>query len=93
MKTIDSLILFLLVSLVFFATDAHARRLNASKAVFSPDAVKNGPSPGEGHKIINAHTLGGIKQSGPSPGEGHKYTNAKPLGGIKDSGPSPGAGH
>lgn len=84
MKAIDFLILFLMLSSVFFATDA-------SKAVFSPDAIKAGPSPGEEHKIINAH----IKNSGPSPaGEGHKYLNAKPMGGIKDSsGPSPGAGH
>lgn len=59
-----------------FAT-SDARRLNA---------VKDGPSPGEGH----AYTLGGVKEARPSPGEGHGY---EPLGGIKESGPSPGAGH
>ncbi|KAH6823418.1 hypothetical protein C2S53_000156 [Perilla frutescens var. hirtella] len=82
------MILFLLASSVMFASEA--RRLNA---VSSPDAVKEGSSPGKGHKAMNAYTLGGVKESGPSPGEGHKYTEAKPLGGIKDSGPSPGAGH
>ncbi|KAK6152756.1 hypothetical protein DH2020_012395 [Rehmannia glutinosa] len=77
---------------VFFATEA--RRLNGSKIHgFSIGAVKAGPSPGEGHKYVNAEMLGGIKESGPSPGEGHKYTNAKTLGGIKESGPSPGEGH
>ncbi|KAI3462723.1 hypothetical protein Pfo_019386 [Paulownia fortunei] len=92
MKTIDFLILFLMLSSVCFATEA--RRLNASKDHgFSTDAVKAGPSPGEGHKFVNADTLGGIKESGPSPGEGHKFPNAKTLGGIKESGPSPGEGH
>lgn len=88
MKTVNILIIFLLVSSVVLASDA--RRLNA---VASLDAVKEGPSPGEGHGNVNAYTLGGVKESGPSPGEGHKYTDAKPLGGVKDSGPSPGAGH
>ncbi|KAH6796847.1 transmembrane protein [Perilla frutescens var. hirtella] len=87
-KKTDILILFLLASSVMFASEA--RRLNA---VSSPDAAKEGPSPGEGHKAVNAYTLAGVKESGPSPGEGHKYTNTKPLGRIKDSGPSPGAGH
>lgn len=82
------LIIFLLVSSVVLSSDAC--RLNA---VSSPDAVKEGPSPGAGHGAVNAYTLGGVKESGPSPGEGHKYTDAKPLGGVKDSGPSPGAGH
>ncbi|CAN4092819.1 unnamed protein product [Withania somnifera] len=34
--------------------------------------IKDGPSPGVGHKFTNSQTLGGIKDSGPSPGEGHK---------------------
>ncbi|OIT20795.1 hypothetical protein A4A49_55490 [Nicotiana attenuata] len=35
-------------------------------------SIKDGPSPGVGHKFTNSQTLGGIKDSGPSPGEGHK---------------------
>ncbi|KAG5614595.1 hypothetical protein H5410_014419 [Solanum commersonii] len=33
--------------------------------------IKDGPSPGVGHKFTNSQTLGGIK-AGPSPGVGHK---------------------
>lgn len=33
--------------------------------------IKDGPSPGVGHKFTNSQTFGGIK-AGPSPGEGHK---------------------
>ncbi|KAL2246754.1 uncharacterized protein LOC105176323 [Sesamum indicum] len=86
-------VLFLMLSSVFFVTEA--RRLNAAPKIhgFSINAIKAGPSPGDGHKYVNVHTLGGVKESGPSPGDGHKYTKAKTLGGIKDSGPSPGAGH
>ncbi|KAF3663278.1 putative receptor-like protein kinase-like [Capsicum annuum] len=36
-------------------------------------AIKDGPSPGVGHKFTNIQTLGGIKDSGPTPGEGHKF--------------------
>ncbi|KAK4368419.1 hypothetical protein RND71_012211 [Anisodus tanguticus] len=35
-------------------------------------SIKDGPSPGVGHKFTNSQTLGGIKDSGPSPGQGHK---------------------
>lgn len=35
-------------------------------------AVKDGPSPGAGHKYTNVQPLGGIKDSGPSPGTGNK---------------------
>ncbi|KAK4410050.1 hypothetical protein Sango_0078000 [Sesamum angolense] len=86
-------VLFLMLSPVFFVTEA--RRLNAAPKLhgFSVNAIKAGPSPGDGHKYVNAHTLGGVKESGPSPGDGHKYVNAKTLGGIKESGPSPGDGH
>lgn len=37
------------------------------------EAVKTGgPSPrGEGHKYVDATTLGGVKNSGPSPGMNH----------------------
>ncbi|KAI3500389.1 hypothetical protein L1887_36210 [Cichorium endivia] len=34
-------------------------------------AVKDGPSPGIGHKVVNVETLGNLKNSGPSPGAGH----------------------
>ncbi|KAH0701792.1 hypothetical protein KY285_016070 [Solanum tuberosum] len=33
--------------------------------------IKDGPSPGVGHKFTNSQIFGGIKE-GPSPGEGHK---------------------
>lgn len=33
--------------------------------------IKDGPSPGVGHKFTNTQNFGGIK-AGPSPGEGHK---------------------
>ncbi|CAA3002734.1 Hypothetical predicted protein [Olea europaea subsp. europaea] len=72
---------------VMFAVEA--RPLNcASIYNLSLNAVKAGPSPGEGHKFTNVKTLGGIKMSGPSPGEGQKFTNVKTLTGIKMSGPS-----
>ncbi|KAL8546386.1 hypothetical protein ACS0TY_006202 [Phlomoides rotata] len=84
MKTTDILVLIMLVNSVLLATDA--RRLNAFKSLFV--VIKEGPSPGEGHKIINAHTLGeGIKDSGDN------YVNATPLQGVEDSGSSSGAGH
>ncbi|XP_059294936.1 PAMP-induced secreted peptide 2-like [Lycium ferocissimum] len=34
-------------------------------------SIKDGPSPGVGHKFTTSQTVGGIK-AGPSPGEGHK---------------------
>ncbi|XP_049396928.1 PAMP-induced secreted peptide 2 [Solanum stenotomum] len=37
----------------------------------SMGGIKDGPSPGVGHKFTNSQTLGGIK-AGPSPGVGHK---------------------
>lgn len=76
-KAMNILILFLLASSI------DARRL---RDIPSPDVVKDGPSPGEGHTVVNGFTFGGVKESGPSPGEGHKYAEAKPLGGVKDSG-------
>ncbi|KAL3526931.1 hypothetical protein ACH5RR_011587 [Cinchona calisaya] len=35
-------------------------------------AVKDGPSPGVGHKYTDVQPLGGVKDSGPSPGDGNK---------------------
>ncbi|CAK9167101.1 unnamed protein product [Ilex paraguariensis] len=35
-------------------------------------AIKQGPSPGAGHKVTDHRTLGKIMDSGPSPGGGHK---------------------
>ncbi|KAL2455743.1 uncharacterized protein Fot_57326 [Forsythia ovata] len=94
MKSFSSfvVVLMLLFSVQFVV---EARPLNGASVynLSLINAVKAGPSPGEGHKFTNAKTLGGIKESGPSPGEGHKFTNAKTLGGIKESGPSPGEGH
>ncbi|KAI3451974.1 hypothetical protein Pfo_008639 [Paulownia fortunei] len=92
MKNFGFFFLFLLISSVFLATEG--RLLYASEAqsplFYRPDAV---PSPGEGHKLINAPTLGGIKGSRRSPGEGHSHANSETFGDIKRSGPSPGAGH
>uniref|UniRef100_M1B716 ABC transporter family protein n=1 Tax=Solanum tuberosum TaxID=4113 RepID=M1B716_SOLTU len=41
----------------------------------SLSGIKDGPSPGVGHKFTNSQTLGGIK-AGPSPGVGHKIVTA-----------------
>ncbi|KAK6793566.1 hypothetical protein RDI58_007019 [Solanum bulbocastanum] len=76
------LILLLVTSNNFWASEA--RPLNILK-IHGPDnmatfdwlmlgGIKDGPSPGVGHKFTNSQTLGGIK-AGPSPGEGHKVVN------------------
>ncbi|KAK3004704.1 hypothetical protein RJ639_018912 [Escallonia herrerae] len=84
LKLVSSLFLIILLNAVFISTQA--RPLNILEPQ-SPDsagiegllnrlalgAVKDGPSPGQGHKFTNRETLGGIKDSGPSPGQGHKY--------------------
>uniref|UniRef100_M1B721 Uncharacterized protein n=1 Tax=Solanum tuberosum TaxID=4113 RepID=M1B721_SOLTU len=77
------LILLLVTSINFWASEA--RPLNILK-IHHPDSmttfdwltlggIKDGPSPGVGHKFTNSQTLGGIK-AGPSPGEGHKVVNS-----------------
>ncbi|KAL7604444.1 hypothetical protein Lser_V15G20059 [Lactuca serriola] len=69
---------------------------------FSLGSIKEGPSPGIGHKVEDKAILGGIKV-GPSIGAKDKYTqepshgienvfNIETLVGVKD-GPSPGIGH
>lgn len=105
---IKSLILLLPLLFYSFSTETEARPFNIMLPRNSPTDVNDGlfdglalgaikqagPSPGEGHKLIDSHTLGGIKDSGPSPGAGHKFVDSQTLGGIKESGPSgPGEGH
>ncbi|KAF3439020.1 hypothetical protein FNV43_RR17295 [Rhamnella rubrinervis] len=104
-KSLSLFLLFLLVDSALVAIEA--RPLNIIKwgsdgsrgigwGFFDGSALGamkgSGPSPGQGNKYTDAHTLGGIK-AGPSPGQGHKYTNAQTLGGNKNSGPSDGQGH
>lgn len=104
-KTLSLFLLFLLVDSTLVAIEARPLNIikwgsdgnrGIGKGFFDGltlGAIKqSGPSPGEGHKYTDSHTLGGIK-AGPSPGQGHKYTEAQTLGGIKNSGPSPGQGH
>lgn len=88
-RRIDSLmsLLFLLVLLNSIFVAIEARPLNILKSSNTPASasiegfiegfylggIKDGPSPGQGHKFTNSQTLGGTKDSGPSPGEGHNY--------------------
>ncbi|KAL4582211.1 hypothetical protein LXL04_006754 [Taraxacum kok-saghyz] len=112
----------LIIGLVLFnlAFLMSARPLSILNTVNCPDendmlfdrlslgSIKEGPSPGVGHKVEDKTTLGGIKV-GSSPGSehssaiegikdesshgtGHVFTNIETLGGIKE-GPSPGIGH
>lgn len=62
------------LNVVLSATDQSAE--NPIEKVWEglyAEAIKTGgPSPrGEGHKYIDASTLGGVKNSGPSPGMNH----------------------
>lgn len=73
------LILFLATSINIWASKArplnvlkiHGPKNVATFGWLTLGGIKNGPSPGVGHKFTNNQTLGGIK-AGPSPGEGHK---------------------
>lgn len=83
LKSFRFLFLILIFSSAFFAAETRPLKPTATGDIggsvlnwLSLKAVKAGPSPGEGHKFINAdQTLGGIKNSGPSPGAGHKLVN------------------
>ena len=87
-KSLTFFTLVILLNSILFATEA--RPLNIMKSPSSAElrieeftdryalgAVKDGPSPGQGHKFTDKQTLGGNKNSGPSPGEGNKFVNGK----------------
>ncbi|KAM7510426.1 hypothetical protein LguiB_009301 [Lonicera macranthoides] len=87
-KSLTFFILVILLNSFLFA--AKARPLNIMKSPSSAElrveeffdryalgAVKDGPSPGQGHKFTDTQTLGGNKSSGPSPGEGNKFVAGK----------------
>ncbi|KAF8406258.1 hypothetical protein HHK36_008343 [Tetracentron sinense] len=83
-KSLSCFFLLLLLSSMFFATEA--RPFIGLAELLSSD---NGGIEG----FYDGLSLRGMKNSGPSPGEGHKFTNVQTIGGIKDTGPSPGEGH
>ncbi|KAK3007751.1 hypothetical protein RJ639_013487 [Escallonia herrerae] len=83
LKLVSSLFLIILLNAVFISTQARPLSILEPQSPGSAGiegflnrlalgAVKDGPSPGQGHKFTNRETLGGIKDSGPSPGQGHK---------------------
>ncbi|KAL6507436.1 hypothetical protein OROGR_023631 [Orobanche gracilis] len=88
MKIIDLSIIFMILSVVVFATET---RLLEAK--FPEIDVKAGPIRGKKHENTEDNSFGVIKDSGRSSGEGNDSANAKTFGGVKVSGPSPGAGH
>ncbi|KAF5791634.1 hypothetical protein HanXRQr2_Chr09g0397031 [Helianthus annuus] len=94
-----------LLVLLNFAFLTSARPLSVLQTVGCPDAnnlffyrfslgsIKDGPSPGVGHRFEDKTTLGGIKfRASPRVQDGHEFTSIETLGGIKE-GPSPGIGH
>lgn len=87
-KSLTLFILVILLNSILLATEA--RPLNIMKSPSSAElrieefidryalgAVKDGPSPGQGHKFTDNQTFGGNKNSGPSPGKGNKFVTGK----------------
>ncbi|OIT37626.1 hypothetical protein A4A49_52171 [Nicotiana attenuata] len=85
-RGLKSFAVLILINLLFSSSiflNSEARPLNVVLAAENPiekiweglyaEAIKTGgpSSRGEGHKYIDASTLGGVKNSGPSPGMNH----------------------
>ncbi|KAK4352131.1 hypothetical protein RND71_027649 [Anisodus tanguticus] len=63
---------FFLSSYMFFKCEARPLNTEFLEGLYTEAIKTGGPSSrGEGHRSIDALTLGGIKNSGPSPGMNH----------------------